>query len=77
MLSTMLSDYLPVAEVDDFHCKIFNRWGQVVFETKDHVEFWDGTYNKQAAPSDEYIYLINFEIGSQVFEETGRLTLIR
>ena len=26
-------------------CKIFNRWGQVVFESNDHEEHWDGTQN--------------------------------
>lgn len=65
------------AEVQTYQCKIFNRWGQVVFETSDRNQFWDGTYESNPAPAELYIYSINFEIGGLQVEEKGDLTLVR
>lgn len=65
------------AAVKAYNCKIYNRWGDAVFESTSPLEFWDGTYNDSTAPSDEFIYFISFEIGSLRFEEKGSLTLIR
>ena len=65
------------AELANYYCKIFNRWGQVVFESNSPTEFWDGTYKNGAAPADVYTYLMNFQIGSLKIEEKGALTLMR
>ena len=56
--------------------KIFNRWGQLVFETaKD--EAWDGTVEGVAVPSDVYIYQALFIQNGEAKEKHGQLTLIR
>ena len=65
------------ANLNDYNCKVFNRWGKVVFETNTIAEFWDGRFNDNPAPSEAYIYMINFRIGDQQFEEQGSLTLVR
>ena len=66
-----------LAGVDNYACKVFNRWGQLIFETSSREQFWDGTYDNTPGPSDVYIYRINFEIGGVQYEEKGHLTLIR
>ncbi len=65
------------AQLDDFYCKVFNRWGQVVFESNNQATFWDGTYENDPAPTEVYFYSINFQIGSLQVEENGDLTLVR
>ena len=65
------------AELNDYNCKVFNRWGKVVFETNTIAAFWDGSFNDNPAPSEAYIYMINFQIGERRFEEQGSLTLVR
>jgi gliding motility-associated-like protein len=40
---------------------IFNRWGQIVFETHDKEKGWDGTYNKNLLAPDIYTYVIWFQ----------------
>lgn len=42
--------------VVSYHLQIFNRWGELVFETKDKGIGWDGYYKGQLCPSDVYIY---------------------
>jgi gliding motility-associated-like protein len=66
-----------VAELADYSCKVFNRWGSLIFESTNPSEFWDGTYNGERAPSDEYIYHLTFTIGERRREEKGGVTLVR
>ncbi|MCB0637013.1 MAG: gliding motility-associated C-terminal domain-containing protein, partial [Lewinella sp.] len=63
--------------VQDFSMSVYNRWGQRVFETSDLNEAWDGTFNGELAPSDTYIFRMNFRVGGLDFEETGEVTLVR
>ncbi|WP_020536543.1 lectin-like domain-containing protein [Lewinella cohaerens] len=65
------------ANIDTYNCKVFNRWGKVVFETNTVAQFWDGTFNNNQVPSESYLYMINFQIGDRQFEEQGSLTLVR
>ncbi len=39
--------------------KIFNRWGQVVFETTDPNKKWDGTFNNIELPPDNYVWIVD------------------
>lgn len=58
--------------------KIFNRWGQQLFETMDPNKGWDGTQQGKPCNTDTYYYLviINYPDGaSKTFK--GDLTLIR
>jgi gliding motility-associated-like protein len=58
--------------------RIYNRWGQVVFETRDRKIGWDGTYKGQLQPMDVYAYVLDAEFfdGKKV-RKTGDITLIR
>ena len=63
----------------DYHLEIFNRWGELVFESFNHMESWDGTYNN--TPSSSGIYTFKIQFG---FKETdndqvisGFVTLIK
>jgi gliding motility-associated-like protein len=62
-----------------FRMKIFNRWGQQIFETNDPNTGWNGIMsNGQAASEDSYIYHINF-IGNDgvSVDKTGNFTLLK
>lgn len=58
--------------------KIYNRWGQLVFETDNRKSGWDGTFKGKAQPMDVYVYTLNVEFfdGNKVIK-TGDITLIR
>ena len=58
--------------------KIYNRWGQVVFETNNPFIGWDGTYKGAAQPLGVYAYTLeaNFFDGTKV-HRNGDITLIR
>jgi gliding motility-associated-like protein len=58
--------------------KIYNRWGQVVFETNDRRGAWDGTFNGQPQPVDVYQYTLDVQfVDGAKTRRTGDITLIR
>jgi len=47
-------------EVDiEFEMMIFNRWGELVYETRSINEFWDGSFNDEPCPVEVYTWVIN------------------
>ncbi len=62
--------------LQNFTLRIFNRWGQLVFESYNPKQQWDGTYKGKPAQTDTYVYqLIASGLGSQT--KTGSVTLVR
>lgn len=58
--------------------KIYNRWGQVVFETNNRKVGWDGTFKGQIQPMDVYAYVLDVQFSDgTTTRKTGDITLIR
>jgi gliding motility-associated-like protein len=63
--------------------RIFNRWGQMVFERRDFPANsasygWDGTFNGRPAPVDTYVYIVEVVCNNaQVVALKGDVTLVR
>lgn len=45
----------------DFDLLIFNRWGEVIFESHDATYGWDGTYNGEVVKEGTYTWKIEFK----------------
>ena len=58
--------------------KIYNRWGELIFQTTDPDRGWDGTINGKAAPPGTYIHQTELtdEMGI-TFIKSGEIVLIR
>jgi len=66
------------APVKDYHMQIFNRWGQLVFETKDYKAGWDGTIKSGKQATAAYVYLITLiDIEGNHVKKQGTMILIR
>jgi gliding motility-associated-like protein len=65
--------------VTEFNLKIFNRYGQIVFETSDKNKGWDGKLNGTNSPGGGFIYLLSFKESSspEVKVVKGTFILIR
>jgi gliding motility-associated-like protein len=59
--------------------KIYNRWGQLVFESNDIKVGWDGTYNGVPQNMETYIYQVSVEtyLDKQPLQKTSSFKLIR
>lgn len=65
--------------VSNFRMQVFNRWGQLLFETrKVDGRGWDGRFNDKEQPLGVYVYLVDvvYSNGRQERYE-GNVTLIR
>ncbi len=68
---------------ESYHLQVFNRLGQVVFETFDPSRGWDGKAKNTAQASDVYIWTLQYSLPifndcpQNVRKMSGDLTLIR
>jgi len=70
--------YVRGAAIKTLDLKIFNRWGQLVFETTTQTHGWDGTFNGEKQPVEAYAYVLNatfIDGTSKVMK--GNITLLR
>ncbi len=59
--------------------RVFDRWGQVAFETSDVTEGWNGSYNNSGsiATAGIYFYVVEFESAEgEGFIKRGSVTLV-
>lgn len=59
------------------HMKIFNRWGQKIYEGSGATACWDGRTKGKDSPTDVYVYQIEIGCGTETSVKTSDLTLIR
>ena len=58
--------------------KVYNNWGQLIFETNDGNEGWDGTFRGENSPLGVYTWTFVVEMGNgQIVKKSGDVTLIR
>ena len=64
--------------VSEYKLQIFNRWGELIFETFDIKQGWDGYYHGRLCQLDVYIWKadITFNNGKK-FRKSGDVTLLR
>lgn len=65
-------------DVEQFELMIFDRWGNLVFQTQTNGDYWDGYYKGQLLNTGVYTYTLNYtltDVGTQ--KKTGNITLIR
>ncbi|HIF14908.1 MAG TPA: T9SS type B sorting domain-containing protein, partial [Bacteroidetes bacterium] len=75
------NDYLTIIDYDIetlSYFKVYNRWGQLLFETNSLSNGWDGTYKGEPQDMGTYIYLIvgYSKLGKKIIKK-GDITLIR
>ena len=57
---------------------VFDRWGNLLFESTDPERGWNGTYKGALCPQDVYVYRITVKYNDgNEFTKTGDVTLIR
>jgi gliding motility-associated-like protein len=60
-------------QISGCEVKIYNRWGQPLYETSDYQNEWDGTKNNEPLPDGVYFYSI--ECGEKSYK--GAINLLR
>lgn len=76
-----LNDYLyplNAYKATQLQFRVYNRWGQQVFQTSDWTKKWDGSINGMQQPAGTYVWMLEFvdESRTKVFKK-GTTVLIR
>ena len=59
--------------IHNFRMQIFNRWGEMVFESRNVNNGWDGTYKGERVQAGAYVYLINYTSFSEAHESKPQI----
>jgi gliding motility-associated-like protein len=64
--------------IESMNFRVFNRYGQLVFETTDQNEGWDGTFNGNRLNQGVFAYTLEYTLVNGVSgEKEGSVTLIK
>lgn len=65
--------------VPKFTMRVYNRWGELVFETNDITEGWNGVFRNTQQPMGVFVYYIEYFNSCSQKKETvaGNVTLLR
>ncbi len=65
--------------IDDYSFMIWDRWGEIIFESKDYSIGWDGTYHGYVAKEGVYTWTIRLIGGpdQKRFEYEGHVNLLK
>lgn len=62
----------------EFSLQIYNRYGQLVFQTTDPTEGWNGTLNGELQDVGVYVYVLNAVLkNDELVNKSGDITLIK
>jgi gliding motility-associated-like protein len=71
-------------QIGDLSCianaqvKVFSRWGNLVFESKDYKNNWDGTEKNKPLPGGTYYYILTVALINNTTQELkGDVTILR
>jgi len=69
---------LPAENITQFNLQIFDRWGQIVFETTDIESSWDGSCKGKSCPAEVYNWLVFYQTSKKTrISNKGQVMLIR
>ena len=63
--------------VSTLNFQVYDRWGELVFETATIENCWDGTFKGKPVQSGVYIYRLYAIVDGEVIEESGNTTVVR
>lgn len=69
---------VKITNLQNYRIQIFNRYGMQLYEAKDILKRWDGTFNGKPVPVGTYYYVITgLTLNEDTLKEAGYVTVIR
>ncbi len=69
---------IAVGIIEFKYLRIYNRWGQQVFQTSDFNHGWDGTFNGKMQPPDVYVWVTSArDFKGNLISRKGFVMLVR
>ena len=69
---------IAVGIIEFKYFRIYNRWGQTMFETSDLDKGWDGTFHGKKQPPDVYVWIASAkDFKGTIISRKGHVMLVR
>ncbi len=62
---------------EGFLLQVYSRWGELVFQTQDPAEYWDGQFRGRPASPGVYVYQVEMNACDETIRKIGDVTLVR
>ncbi|WP_343634759.1 PKD domain-containing protein [Fluviicola sp.] len=71
--------YMDGIDIQQFNLKVFNRWGEVVWESNDPAGRWDGTYQGMIVPNGQYTWILETKelVSDKKYTFNGYINVLR
>jgi gliding motility-associated-like protein len=70
--------YVRGGPFEKMHFRVYNDWGQLVFETNDQKVGWNGTMSGVEQPMGVYVWVLDVEtFNKKTIHKTGDITLLK
>lgn len=63
--------------IANFRLRVYNKWGELVYETTDHTKGWDGKHKGALLRTDIFVWTCSYELGGIKEFQKGTVTLLR
>ncbi|MBI1306869.1 MAG: T9SS type B sorting domain-containing protein [Bacteroidetes bacterium] len=73
-------DFGPVTDrfgPDDYVLRIYNRWGELIFESTTQTPRWNGTYQEKVVPTGAYLWILEVKRPYQKYSSKGMVNVVR
>ncbi len=76
-INNIFKPVIRYVEPNGYSLKIFNRWGEMIFETNNPATGWNGRYKGEYVPMGIYVYYICYQVENKTTRvKKGTITLI-
>jgi gliding motility-associated-like protein len=71
--------YIDGIDIYDFHLTVFNRWGEIVWESYNPEGMWDGRYGSTESKTGTYVWVIEAKdrFSDKKLEWRGHVTVLK
>lgn len=69
--------FVITGTLSEYGLHIFNRWGELVFDSADQTEMWDGKFKGKDCSDGTYYYILQAKTQRTDYSTTGHLLLTR
>ncbi|MBK7031581.1 MAG: gliding motility-associated C-terminal domain-containing protein [Bacteroidales bacterium] len=72
----------PTQGIDNYQFYIYNRWGQLLWQSNNFGDSWDGTFNGAECPMGVYTWVMRFGVSGDLMKvdkiiKRGVITLVK
>ena len=66
-------------DINDYNLRIFNRWGEIIWESNDPNISWDGTYKNIPVSSGVYTWVLKIGLvnNDDIITINGNINLLK